>query len=158
MIFTFGKHKGQEVQDVPKDYLMWCVQNVNLPLKLRQEVRRHLGLPNDGVTVPSFIKYRMHGMVIPKTETVLALIHQCMRESWSYTFTRGILADAMEDAGFEEPHPMVRVLERLRSQDFEYVPMEPFLKAIGLEITWGDDGMTDEERRRQEDQDDEDWE
>jgi len=46
MIFPFGKHKGKNVADVPKGYLRWLLQNVELREPLLTAVRRaKAGLP-----------------------------------------------------------------------------------------------------------------
>lgn len=30
-VFTFGKHRGEDVEDVPSDYLQWFVTQVDAP-------------------------------------------------------------------------------------------------------------------------------
>lgn len=30
-VFTFGKHRGEDVEDVPSDYLQWFVTKVDAP-------------------------------------------------------------------------------------------------------------------------------
>ena len=29
MVFPFGKHKGKHLSEVPKEYLQWCLSNMN---------------------------------------------------------------------------------------------------------------------------------
>lgn len=45
MRMPFGKHKGTEVEDVPPDYLRWCVDNVPMYPDLLQAVCDELGIP-----------------------------------------------------------------------------------------------------------------
>ena len=45
MIMTFGRHKGKLLQDIPDDYLLWALDNVNdLQPTLRMAIRRRLCL------------------------------------------------------------------------------------------------------------------
>ena len=30
-IFTFGKHKGEDIEDAPSDYLQWFITKVDAP-------------------------------------------------------------------------------------------------------------------------------
>jgi Putative quorum-sensing-regulated virulence factor len=48
MNFTmpWGKYKGVPLQEVPSDYLLWCLDNAqNMGRNLRDAIRTHLGLP-----------------------------------------------------------------------------------------------------------------
>lgn len=38
----FGKHKGKELQDIPKEYLHWLLDNVDLFDKLREDIQKEL--------------------------------------------------------------------------------------------------------------------
>jgi uncharacterized protein (DUF3820 family) len=45
MKFPFGKYKGQDVEDVPSDYLMWLLENGdNVPVTLIDEMENQLKL------------------------------------------------------------------------------------------------------------------
>jgi hypothetical protein len=40
----FGKHRGQRLEDVPHDYLRWCLANLeNIDFRLRLAMQRALG-------------------------------------------------------------------------------------------------------------------
>lgn len=38
----FGKHKGEEVCDVPTHYLKWLEENTNLDILLRREINHEI--------------------------------------------------------------------------------------------------------------------
>jgi hypothetical protein len=54
-VMTFGKHKGRSIDDVPSDYLVWCLSNMDLLQPggakfnrvLWEIIRRRLNLPID---------------------------------------------------------------------------------------------------------------
>lgn len=48
MIVPFGKHKGKQVHEVPRDYWEWCLANDKLQPDLRAAVELHLGLTTVG--------------------------------------------------------------------------------------------------------------
>lgn len=54
-------------------------------------------------------------MKIPRTDTIVALVKQCIDEGWDTSDTRPILADAMEEAGYRDESPYYRLLDKLRS-------------------------------------------
>ena len=40
MVFPFGKHKGKHLSEVPKEYMQWCMSNMNrLDPKLREAMQ-----------------------------------------------------------------------------------------------------------------------
>ena len=40
MVFPFGKHKGKHLSEVPKEYMQWCLSNMNrLDPKLREAMQ-----------------------------------------------------------------------------------------------------------------------
>jgi hypothetical protein len=42
----FGKHKGERLEDIPPDYLEWCLENLeDIDFTLRQAMLRALGRP-----------------------------------------------------------------------------------------------------------------
>lgn len=43
MKMPFGKHKGTNIEDIPKTYLGWVAKNCNLTPCLANEVKRVLG-------------------------------------------------------------------------------------------------------------------
>jgi uncharacterized protein (DUF3820 family) len=46
MIMPFGKHAGERVEDLPTDYLHWCLKNVaKLDPRLRKAMETTLGMP-----------------------------------------------------------------------------------------------------------------
>ena len=49
VIVSFGKHKGKQVHEVPRDYWEWCLANDKLRDDLRAAVELHLGLTQSGV-------------------------------------------------------------------------------------------------------------
>lgn len=40
-IFTFGKYKGRELDDVPAGYLLWFYDQENCPEEIRKYVKKH---------------------------------------------------------------------------------------------------------------------
>ena len=48
MKLPFGKHKGEELSDVPRGYLRWLHQKASLRGRLLWEVEERLGLSHTG--------------------------------------------------------------------------------------------------------------
>jgi hypothetical protein len=67
-------------------------------------------------------------MNIPRTSTVIALIKQCFADGWNVTSLRPILADAMQDGGFEDEV----ILKKLRSPVNVWMRIEDF-----VDVAWG---------------------
>ena len=40
----FGKYKGQELDDIPEDYIQWCLENCTLTYQLEEEMENQLRL------------------------------------------------------------------------------------------------------------------
>lgn len=48
MRMPFGKHRGKELRDIPDDYLLWVLGNIEyLNPVLRREIERRLGILED---------------------------------------------------------------------------------------------------------------
>lgn len=43
MKMPFGKYKGEPVEDLPIDYIEWCLENVNLRPELQKEMEAQVG-------------------------------------------------------------------------------------------------------------------
>lgn len=46
MKITFGKFKGQEIENIPTSYLEWCLGNVIMEDKIQEEMEAQLKLRN----------------------------------------------------------------------------------------------------------------
>lgn len=46
MKMPFGKYKGQQIEDIPDDYLRWCLENCNLDSVTCAEMEAQLGARN----------------------------------------------------------------------------------------------------------------
>lgn len=44
MKMTFGKYKGVELEDIPEDYLVWCLENCAMHFTLTEEMENQLRL------------------------------------------------------------------------------------------------------------------
>lgn len=44
MKMPFGKYKGQEIDDIPADYLEWCLTNCTLSYQLEEEMQSQLAM------------------------------------------------------------------------------------------------------------------
>jgi exodeoxyribonuclease X len=45
----FGKHKGELIEDLPEDYLYWCLENVeDLSPALQEEMEKQLQMKKGG--------------------------------------------------------------------------------------------------------------
>jgi uncharacterized protein (DUF3820 family) len=42
MKMPFGKHRGEEVEDLPSDYLTWCLENIKGNEQLIAEMQSQL--------------------------------------------------------------------------------------------------------------------
>lgn len=40
----FGKYKGQQLDDIPEDYLRWCLENCKINFALAEEMENQLKL------------------------------------------------------------------------------------------------------------------
>ena len=57
MRMPFGKHKGEDLTDVPLDYLKWAEENLQIDILLRREInheieRREGDRPGKGIVRP----------------------------------------------------------------------------------------------------------
>lgn len=43
-ILTFGKYKGDDIEDVPSNYLQWLLENIDAPPIGSKERQAHLNL------------------------------------------------------------------------------------------------------------------
>ena len=50
MKMPFGKYKGEEVSDIPLDYLKWIEENIKLHRDLRDEVNFYITVKEGDVT------------------------------------------------------------------------------------------------------------
>jgi hypothetical protein len=65
-VFPFGKHKGRDIGDVPSDYLVWCLDNMDwldpghekFNKTLWEIIRQRLNLPTDLPKVDEQVKPR----------------------------------------------------------------------------------------------------
>ena len=47
MKMPFGKHKGEELSEIPVDYLAWIEENYNLSDELREGINEEIKFRND---------------------------------------------------------------------------------------------------------------
>lgn len=56
----FGKHKGEELADIPDDYLFWCLDHcTSMSPSLRKAIERHLNyepLPINGAALDDDVR------------------------------------------------------------------------------------------------------
>ncbi len=53
MRMPFGKHRGEQLGNVPRDYLLWVLDNCgNISPTLRNEIRRILGIGRPSYSPP----------------------------------------------------------------------------------------------------------
>lgn len=53
MRMPFGKHRGEELGNIPRDYLLWVLDNCdNISPTLRDEIRRILGIGRPSYSPP----------------------------------------------------------------------------------------------------------
>ena len=53
----FGKHKGTLLDDLPIDYIKWCLENIdNLRDNLREEMQNQVTLKSGGGVVRQSVK------------------------------------------------------------------------------------------------------
>jgi hypothetical protein len=48
--FPFGEHKGERLEDIDEEYLLWAVDLPDLRPTLREAIRKQLSLDNDRLT------------------------------------------------------------------------------------------------------------
>lgn len=53
MIMTFGKHKGKRLEQIPKSYLLWVMDNIPLQPTLLREFKKRLDLIDEPTTALS---------------------------------------------------------------------------------------------------------
>lgn len=44
MQMPFGKYKGEELENIPPDYLEWCLENCDMRPALAEEMQNQLAL------------------------------------------------------------------------------------------------------------------
>ena len=42
MKMAFGKHRGEQIEDIPSDYLIWALENLDLPYHVQNEMENQL--------------------------------------------------------------------------------------------------------------------
>jgi len=53
MIMTFGKHRGKRLENIPKDYLLWVLDNCSPQPTLLRAIKQVLGLSDEPTTAIS---------------------------------------------------------------------------------------------------------
>lgn len=52
MKMPFGKYKGEELEDIPTDYIRWCLENMNLTASLAEEMENQIRMKENREGVP----------------------------------------------------------------------------------------------------------
>ena len=53
MIMTFGKHRGKRLENIPRDYLLWVLDNTSPQPTLLRAIKKRLGLLDEPTTALS---------------------------------------------------------------------------------------------------------
>ncbi len=77
----------------------------------------------------------MTSVVIPRTDTILALVRRCLDEGWDTSSTRPILADALEEQDFLDVKTLVNLRSGGHLNDDPFIAMLTDHRLVGYD--WG---------------------
>lgn len=81
-VMLFGKHKGKNMEDVPLDYLMWCLKEIRkCPRNVLQEIDRRTGLnPSHGKSAAKYLKVKANPLTYKCT--IEGRDYSMLRDEW----------------------------------------------------------------------------